>query len=137
MLQQLIESGFGNAEDFNCAEKILYGANLVYKLGLDPQALRLSAGFGGGMGIGSTCGAVTASIMVLSSLFVKERAHEGETIKQLSQQFLAAYQREMGDLNCDALKAQHRTPETKCTFVIAKAAEILDQIIEEQRQVSA
>ena len=71
MLAELIESGFGNSEDFNCAEKILYGANQAYQLGLNKDALKLSAGFGGGMGIGDTCGALTASVMVLSLLFVK------------------------------------------------------------------
>ena len=137
MLQQLIESGFGENEDFNCAEKILHGANLAYKLGLDPQALRLSAGFGGGMAIGSTCGALTASIMVLSVIFVKERAHENDTIKRLSQKFLGAYNRRMGNLNCAQLKAKYRTPETKCNHVIAVAAEILDQIIAEEHQLPA
>ena len=137
MLQQMIENGFGEAEDFNCAEKILYGANLAYKLGLDPQALRLSAGFGGGMGIGSACGALTASIMVLSVMFVKKRAHESDTIKKLSQKFLGAYNRRMGNLNCGPLKAKHRTPETKCNHVIAVAAEILDQIIREEKNFPA
>ncbi len=136
MLQQLIENGFGETEDFNCAEKILYGANIAYKLELEPQALRLSAGFGGGLGIGSVCGALTASIMVLSAIFVREKAHESDKIKKLSQKFLGAYNRRMGNLNCAQLKAKYRTPETKCNQVIAVAAETLDRIITEEQQLS-
>ena len=57
MLYDLIMNDFGKEEDYNCAEKILYGANKVYNLGLSKEALKLSAAFGGGMGIESTCGA--------------------------------------------------------------------------------
>src|SRR5690554_169748 len=85
MLKELIESGFGNEEDYNCAEKILYGANKVYNLGLDKKALKLSAGFGGGMGIESVCGALTAAVMVLSHIYVENIAHEGDKIKRVNQ----------------------------------------------------
>ena len=37
-------------QDYNCAETILRAANDEYQLGLDEAALRLAAGFGGGMG---------------------------------------------------------------------------------------
>lgn len=50
MLSDLIKNGFGEEEDLNCAEKILYAANREYNLGLDKSALKLAAGFGGGMG---------------------------------------------------------------------------------------
>ena len=40
MLKDLIESGFGEKEGYNCAEKILYGANIAYSLGLPKEALR-------------------------------------------------------------------------------------------------
>jgi len=134
MLQDLIEAGFGNKEDLNCAEKILYGANEAYHLGLSPEALKLSAGFGGGMAIGSVCGALTASIMVLSHLFVKNNAHASPVIKDLSQELFTAYEQEMGDIHCTPLKDKHRTPELKCQKVFAKAAEILDTIVRRERE---
>ncbi len=133
MLAELIESGFGNSEDFNCAEKILYGANQAYQLGLNKDALKLSAGFGGGMGIGDTCGALTASVMLLSLLFVKERAHESSKIKELTQKLFSNYRDEMGDINCTPLKAKHCHPEKKCYSVIFKAAQLLDKIILEHK----
>ena len=129
MLVDLISQGYGNAEDLNCAEKILRGANQAYNLGLDLKAFKLAAGFGGGIGIGSVCGAVTASVMVLGELFVKEKAHEGTKIKELTQEFIGRYQKEMGEYMCNPLKAKYRTEELKCHVVILKAAEILDEIV--------
>jgi len=129
LLKDLILSGYGTAEGFNCAEKILYGANQVYKLNIDPQALRMSAGFGGGMAIGSVCGALTAAVMVLGLVFVKNNAHESSRIKLLTQDFFIAYKQEMQDIHCGPLKAKYRTPEFQCQSIIAKAAEILDDII--------
>jgi len=129
MLADMISKGFGNAEDLNCAEKILWGANQAYNLGLDPEALKLASGFGGGMGIGSVCGAVAASVMVLGRLFVKERAHEDTRIKALSQEFIKSYHQEMRQIMCNALKARYRTEEKKCYDVIFKAAQLLDCIV--------
>lgn len=50
MLLKLLQDGFGSAMDLNCAEKILYGANWAYNMKLPGEALKLAAGFGGGMG---------------------------------------------------------------------------------------
>ena len=134
MLADLIKNGFGEKEDLNCAEKILYGANIAYDLGLDKEALKLVAGFGGGMAIEDKCGALTASVMVLSKLFVKERAHESERIKELTQKLFEDYRKEMGHIDCAPLKKMHRTEELKCSNIILKAAELLDRIVIEEKE---
>ena len=135
MLAELLNSGYGNKEDLNCAEKILYGANEVYKLGLDKEALKMAAGFGGGMGIEDKCGAVTAAIMVLGRLFVNERAHESTKVKDLTTELFDRYREEMGDIDCKPLKETHRTEEVKCKYVIIKAAEILDSIVDRENVI--
>ena len=132
MVADLIREGFGEAEDFNCAEKILHAANQVYNLGLDSEALKLASGFGGGMAIEDVCGAHIASIMVLGKLFVKERAHESTLIKEFTKEIFERYNEAMESIDCAPLKAQHRTEEAKCKFVILKAAEILDNIVERE-----
>lgn len=129
MLGDLIRQGFGEKEDLNCAEKILYGANQVYHLGLTKEALKLSSGFGGGMAIEDKCGALTASIMVIGRLFVVNRAHESSRIKDLTRELFDRYQKEMGSIDCAPLKNRYRTEEIKCRLVIEKAADILDDII--------
>jgi C_GCAxxG_C_C family probable redox protein len=134
MLVEMMKQGFGIAEDLNCAETILAGANQAYQLGLDADALKLAAGFGSGMAMENVCGTLTAAIMVLSRLFVKERAHESTRIKELTQELIKTFEAEMGAFDCAPLKAQYRTEERKCRDIIEKAAEILDCIVQRELQ---
>ncbi len=129
-LKKLMEQGFYPKNDLNCAETIFYGANQVYDgLGLSKNCLRLSAAFGGGMGTENVCGAVTASLMVLSFLFVNEHAHQSPEIKDLCKELFESYTKELGDFNCKPLKDKYQTEEKKCYDVILKGAEILDELI--------
>lgn len=129
MLKELIQNGYGIKEDLNCAETILYGANKVYHLNLNPSSLKLAAAFGGGMTIESVCGVLTASLMVLGKLFVPDVAHKHLEIKELSKELFDTFEKEMGDILCKPLKDNYRTEEKKCRDVILKAAEILDKIV--------
>lgn len=129
MLLALLKKGYGNDKDLNCAEKILYGANWAYDLKLPAEALKLAAGFGGGMGVESVCGALTGGIMVLSHLYVKQCAHESSYIKELEGEFIKSFREEMGYDDCKCLKENFRNDEVKCNPVIFKAAEVLDRII--------
>jgi hypothetical protein len=72
--------------------------------------------------------------MVLGKLFVKERAHESEKIKQLTRKLFEEYRKEMGSIDCGPLKKMHRTEELKCRNVILKAAELLDRIVAEEKE---
>lgn len=130
-LYNLLNNEFGIDEDYNCAEKILYGANKVYNLGLSDESLKLSAGFGGGMGIESTCGVVTAGIMVLSTLFVQERAHESSLIKEKTSIFINKFIKEMNSINCYNLKENYYKEDIGCNLIIFKSAEILDNLYNE------
>ncbi len=132
MLLKLLQTGFGNAMDLNCAEKILYGANWAYDLKLPAEALKLASGFGGGMGVESSCGVITGGVMVLSALYVKRNGHEGGRIKLLEQEFIETFISEMGSIDCAELKVRHRNDEVKCNLVIFKAGDILDRIIERE-----
>lgn len=136
MLAELIKSGYGNEEGLNCAEKILYGANEVYKLGLNKEALKVASGFGGGMGIESVCGAITGSIMVLGCIFADENTPKIKKTRELSKKYFAKYEVEMGYIDCTPLKKEYRTEEKKCGDVILKSAEILDDIIREELKSS-
>ncbi len=131
MLKSLLLKDYGKEQKYNCAEKIIYGANEVYNLGLGKETMKLAAGFGGGMGIESTCGALTASIMVLSKLFVENTAHESK-IREITSEFLNRYRDEMKSIDCSPLKAEYRNEEKGCDDVIMKAAEILDNIVAER-----
>ena len=129
MLEELIREGYGIKEDLNCAETILYGANKVYHLNLNPDSLRLAAAFGGGMAIESICGLLTASLMVLGKLFVPDVSHKHPEIKELSKELFDTFEKEAGDILCKPLKDNYYTEEKKCRDLYFKAAEILDKIV--------
>ena len=128
-LKELLEKGFGNDRNLNCAEKILYGANWAYNLQLPPEALKLSAGLGGGLGIESICGALTGAILVISHLYVQQYAHESDRVKILEKEFITAFQKELGATDCHSLKAKYRNPQDGCNRIIFVAGDILDKIV--------
>ena len=128
-LSEFIKDDCHQDLDLNCAETILYGANEVYNLGLDKNALKLAAGFGGGMGIESVCGALTGAIMVLGNLFVINNAHESSKIKKLDKKLFNLYMNKTGEIHCKPLKDKYYNEDKKCKETIVKAAEVLDEII--------
>ncbi len=129
MLAKLIESGFGNEEDYNCAEKILYGSNQVYDLGISSKSLKMCAAFGGGMAIEDKCGVITAGLMVLGLLFTETVAHQSEALKPIALEFMNKYETSMGSIDCGPLKNNHRDDQSGCYKVILEGAKVLDEVI--------
>lgn len=134
MLKELLEQGYGDDMNLNCAEKILYGANEVYNLGLGSEALKLATGFGGGMAIESVCGVLTGGIMVLGKLFKSKSVEDKVKFKSIVKDYIEAYRKEMGEIDCAPLKDRYRTNEDGCNCIIAKAGEVLEEIIEKEKR---
>ncbi len=88
MLLDVVKKYYGEEYDLNCAETMLYAANEEYGLNLSKETFKTMAAFGGGMGVESTCGVITGAISVLGILFTKERAHESDYVKTLTQEFI-------------------------------------------------
>lgn len=130
-LQSLLQQGFGQAENYNCTEKLVYGADLAYGLHLPPPAKRMMAGFGGGMGLGLTCGALSGAVAVISARLVEEKAHSTPGLKPSTQQYLTAFRQKMGSLDCVELRGQYRTKEHGCDAVVQAAAAVLDEMMEQ------
>ena len=142
-LYNLIESGFGRAINYsdeerelygdvnlNCAERILRGANIAYKLGLSEEALRVSAPFGGGMGIESVCGAITGALMVLGALYT-DRAEKNTPLKdEITVPFIKEVRRRQGGLSCTHNKKYAQTNPFDSTPVVLAIAKVLDETIE-------
>jgi len=134
MLREKCVANYDKKYDLNCAECILYSANEEYNLGLDSKALKLAAGFGGGMGIEDACGAMTGALMVLGNMFVVERAHESDRIKTLAKEYIEKFNARLGTANCKELKALYKKDdETRCIEIIKAASEILDEIVEREK----
>lgn len=131
-MTDIIENGLSKRKDLNCAETMLYAANEAYQLQLPHSALKLAAGFGGGMGINSTCGALTGGVMALSAIFVKERGHESDYIKVLNAELFDSFKNKMDSIDCSYLKEHYRSPQDECHPIIVQAAQIVEALIDRE-----
>ena len=105
---------------FNCAQSVI----AVYsdELKIDKElALRISAGFGSGMGrLQSTCGAVTGAFMTIGA-FVSNKFEKNADRKAKSIAMIQSYNEKFLALNktseCkDLLGCNLKTPEGQATF---------------------
>ncbi len=71
----------GAPSKYNCAEVILRSMNDYYDLSMSEDELKMAAGFGGGMKVGSVCGILTGAVMGLSRIY---RADNPEIKAKLS-----------------------------------------------------
>jgi C_GCAxxG_C_C family probable redox protein len=131
-----------NFKTLNCAQSVLM--SFAKELNLDEMtALKISAGFGGGMAMAETCGAVTGAYMVLG-LKVES---EGKTITEIKaetkasvKKFNEIFRTKHGSLKCKKLLGVDiSTPEgsakaneknlfdTVCVGLVSSAAEILEK----------
>ena len=110
----------------SCAEAILLAASDVYSLALTENEVALFAGFRTGMGCGSTCGALTGAIGVLSRIYGKR-----ENFNALCGEFVTAFRDKLacGTIECAPLAAHYKTPETRCTQAVEMTAEALEAFI--------
>ncbi len=131
-LYDLVASRLSSREDLNCAETILYAADRAYDLRLPKAALKLAAGFGGGMGVERTCGVLTGASMVFSALFVHDRAHEGNRVERLNREFFRRMEDFLGHVDCGPIKKRWRTVEDGCHPVKIEAARVLQEIIDRE-----
>lgn len=123
-------------EGYNCAEAILRSFNTALDLGLGDDALRLAAGFGGGIGhSGCVCGALAASIMVLGALQGRRSNEESrDEAYRVSAGFHDRFSGNFGGTCCRALNPHPF--ETKehlrgCLKITGRTAELLMEYIRE------
>ncbi len=130
---------------YNCAQSVL--TPFIGSLNIDEQTvLRLSAGFGAGMGrLQETCGAITGAYMVIGLKYGKQESDDEskEKVNNLIQEFTKRFKerhqftncREL--LNCD-LKTeegqlyfeQHNLQERVCSKCVGNAVSILEDLID-------
>lgn len=106
---------------YNCAQSVLMA--FAEECGISQEtACRAAAHFGGGMRMGSVCGAVTGALMVLG---LTGRGEED------SRELLRRFREENGGLECaDLLKAAHRRGEARpdhCSRMIAWCVDLLEE----------
>jgi C_GCAxxG_C_C family probable redox protein len=129
-------------EGCSCAQAIF--STYAEDLGMDRlTAMRVSAGFGGGMGrMAQTCGAVTGAFMVLGLKHGGEDGDAREKAYQLVREFASRFEAQQGSLLCkDLMGCDISTPEGVqtmkdkklrsgvCTGLVREAAEILEAML--------
>lgn len=135
MLVDLVNKYYDKKYDLNCAECILVAANEEYDLNIPKQALMAMASFGGGMAIGSVCGAATGAIATLGIMFTNERGHNSPHIKEMTSRFFNKFYKKMDTLDCISLKNKYFDNETRCFKMMIVSAEILQDLIEEYSKI--
>ena len=131
-----------NFKTLNCAQSVLL--SFASDLNLEPATtMRIALGFGGGMAMGKTCGAVTGAYMVLG---LKVQA-EGKTIQEMKAEAKAAVRKfndlfiaKHGSLSCKKLlgvnistlegaaqASEKNLYESVCSPLVASAADIIEK----------
>jgi C_GCAxxG_C_C family probable redox protein len=132
------------AQGFNCSQAVF--SAYAEHLGLDEKAaLKIAAGFGGGMGrMAETCGAVTGALMALGLKYgatTPDRQAKEMTYERV-RQFAARFKARHGSLTCrDLLGCDMGTVEgleiarqqglltSSCPQFVRSAAEILEELL--------
>lgn len=131
-----------NFKSLNCAQSVLlsYAADINLE---EATALKIASGFGGGMTMGETCGAVTGAYMVLGlkisskgKTYPEIKAEAKEAVRKFNSLFIARH----GSLQCKKLLGVDiSTAEgaaeavaknlytTTCVDLVASAAELLEE----------
>jgi C_GCAxxG_C_C family probable redox protein len=124
-------------EGYCCCQAVL--APFSEEFGLDKEnALKVSSGFGGGMRMGATCGAVTGAFMALGLKFGPDKDKSRLRIEEFIEKFKAIN----GSVDCKDLMGCDITTEaglniareknlfeTTCTRLVREAAEIVEEMI--------
>lgn len=131
---------------FNCCQAIV--ASFAEEMGLsEAQALALGGGFGGGLRCGEICGAVSGAVMVLGMMYPYTDSADAESkarIARLTREFHRRFKEQFGCERClDLLQTDISSGEKmmaakaggkmkKCPLLIAAAAEITEQLLQEE-----
>jgi C_GCAxxG_C_C family probable redox protein len=133
-------------QGLSCSQAIL--STFGEQFGLDREtALKVAAGFGGGMGrMAGTCGAVTGAFMVLGLKYGAVSAEDRdakELTYELVREFAARFKERNGSVECrELLGCDISTPEglqefkdkgllsTLCPNYVLDAAEILAEMLD-------
>jgi C_GCAxxG_C_C family probable redox protein len=126
---ELLDAGY------HCSKAMLVGVGiLLYPL--NPQTIKMSTGFAGGIGSSKAglCGALTGGVMVIGGLYGRT---DPKAIDENCQQLCAEYQRrfekEFGCVQCAELKANWvgKPGQERCVQLVERAAGVLLDVIEE------
>lgn len=113
---------------YNCAQAIL--KTYENELNISSEDLmKISQGLGAGMLMGETCGAVTASVMILGMKKSSGIVGDSDSRKAVFadvKKFENMFKEKYCSLNCKTLKTECKA---SCKNIVADSAEILKELI--------
>ena len=131
---------------FNCSQAVVGTYSEQFGLDCD-KASKVATGFGGGMRMGGTCGAVTGAFMVLGLKYGNSTAKdkEGKTkTYKIIEEYTSRFKTRHGSATCrELLGCDISTPEgmkeaqskglfsSTCPQMVQEAAEILEEMLNE------
>jgi C_GCAxxG_C_C family probable redox protein len=141
---ELAVARFGKGH--SCAQAVF--SAFAEQIGMDYQtAVKLTAGFGGGMGMGGVCGVVTGAYMAIGLKFGGVEPKAKEQTAKLAREFAERFKARHRSLVCrDLLGCDVSTPEgrkiskeknlhdTVCTEIVRDAAKILSEILTQPKR---
>ena len=107
-------------EGYNCAESVLKAFN--EDTGLDIP-IAIASPFGGGMTVGSTCGAITGALMAVGALKGRNSSEEKNNSRALTREIINKVKEKYGTLECIELKKKG----INCDEIIEYAYDILNE----------
>ncbi len=126
-------------DGYNCSQAIF--ATYAQELGIPfEQAFKIASGFGGGMRIAGTCGAVTGAFMVIGLKFGQGKDKPYDKIIEFSEKFCRRNQSTdcLDLIGCDIRTEKGMKKATNqglfrsiCSQVVRDAAEILEAMLED------
>ena len=133
-------------QGLNCAQSVLKQFSEDY--GLDSRmALLLASGFGGGMWIGSACGALTGGLMALGIAYGFTDPMGKELFEPYALELMKRFEEVMGSVNCrDIIGIDTCNPvqkakaieegiyAIKCPLAIRTAVQIVESIHRQAKQ---
>lgn len=132
-LQDWVEKYYKD-EHYNCSEALIRAANSFYQLGLDEFGMKMLSGFGSGMYTGLTCGALVASVAILSKFMIQTKAHDQlSDFRPVIQSCVRHFKTILGDTECKNIRPHSYSPELHCFHTVQASACALEQVIQEYK----
>ena len=104
--------------------------------GLEPQAIRMSTPFGGGVGgtRQELCGALSGGVMVIGALYGRtDSSQDDKQAYELAKQYREGFHTEFGHTKCEPIREAFAKPDGShgCDRVVERAAQVLLGVLEE------
>ena len=109
-----------HGQGYNCAESIIKAFNEENQLDIP---VGIASPFGGGMAVGTTCGAITGAIMAVGAVYGRVDAAEQNLSRQYARAMMNKVKEKYGTYECISLKRQG----VSCDEIIAYTYQLLNE----------